>query len=210
MREIRETIKELIESQKRTNEHLKRIDEKIKNLTESQKKNDEHLKRIDEKIKELTESHKITTEEFNYNDFFSEEMVLRIIPELFGELGIKIYGSSEGYDVYKNGKIIPSRGPLAVGKREDGKKVVLALDRLSSLELEYVDEFLEELDHFFEFFKEYRDKELIGIVCGVNLVKGVKRNAERNGLYVLGPSGETMVILNKPDFKPKVWRVSLI
>ncbi|MFQ6055596.1 MAG: hypothetical protein ACE5J3_06415, partial [Methanosarcinales archaeon] len=62
--------------------------------------------------------------------------------------------------------------------------------------------------HFFEFFEGYRGKELIGIVSGVSFAEGVNIYAERNGLYVLGPSGDSMRILNKPDFKPKIWRFS--
>ncbi|MFQ6062251.1 MAG: hypothetical protein ACE5J9_03640, partial [Methanosarcinales archaeon] len=96
---------------------------------------------------------------------------------------------------------------LAPGKQKN-KEVLLVAEVKSTLKVSDVQEFLEELDHFFEFFEDYRGKELIGIVSGVSFAEGVNSYAERNGLYVLAPSGDSMKILNKPDFKPKVWRYS--
>jgi len=46
---------------------------------------------------------------------------------------------------------------------------------------------------------------LIGVMCGIRFVKGVTKYAEKKGFYILGPSGENVIPLNKNNFMPKKW-----
>jgi phosphoribosylamine-glycine ligase len=47
--------------------------------------------------------------------------------------------------------------------------------------------------------------KIIGLVAGIRLDEGVADFAEKQGLYVLGSSGDAVEVLNSKDFKPKIW-----
>lgn len=94
---------------------------------------------------------------------------------------------------------------LALGKCKR-KPVAFVIEVKSSLESRHVDEFLSELKSFLKFFPEYRSFSVYGVVAGIRLGDGVEQYAEKQGLYVLVPSGETMVLYNKKGFKPRIWR----
>jgi hypothetical protein len=83
--------------------------------------------------------------------------------------------------------------------------MVIVSEVKSKLSSNDIDEFLEDLSHFKEFFYEYKNMKVIGVITGMRFGEEVKRYAQRCGLYILGPSGEVMKLLNKPDFKPRVW-----
>lgn len=90
-------------------------------------------------------------------------------------------------------------------RKSDRKKVVIVVQVQSNLGVRDVKKCIIDLENFHEFFSAYRNREVIGVVGGVRLTKGVKEYAERHGLYIIRPSGENMVILNKEGFKPKIW-----
>ena len=54
-------------------------------------------------------------------------------------------------------------------------------------------------------FPEYAQKQLYGAVAGIEIEEGADRYAYRQGLFVLAQAGETVSILNNPDFEPKNW-----
>ncbi|MEW6686635.1 MAG: DUF3782 domain-containing protein [Candidatus Edwardsbacteria bacterium] len=178
--EIKESIKDLIERQKKTDEQLKKTDEQIR--------------RTDRNVGNLTDGW----------GKFVEGLVEPSVPKLFSKLGIKIYG------IYPRARKILNRRYLEIdvlgtGQRKDGREVVIVTEVKSELKQRDVDDVVETLNLFPKFFKEYKDREIIGAVAGIRLQKGIERYAERRGLYVLAPSGETMMILNEKGFKPKVW-----
>jgi len=68
-----------------------------------------------------------------------------------------------------------------------------------------VDEHLERLESFKRFMPRYGDVRLAGAVAGMIVPTNVGRYAYRKGLYVLAQSGDTMTILNRDGFQPRVW-----
>ncbi len=82
---------------------------------------------------------------------------------------------------------------------------VLVVEVKSSLSVEDVKEFIEDLSQFSQFFPEYNQKQLYGAVAGIEIDKGVSKYAYRQGLFVLAQSGETVTILNDDKFQPKIW-----
>lgn len=56
-----------------------------------------------------------------------------------------------------------------------------------------------------DFFPEYAHKQLYGAVAGIAIESGVERYADRQGLFVLAQSEETVVILNDDQFQPRAW-----
>lgn len=165
--------------------------------------------RFSQEMLELRESQKKTDQQIGrLTDGwgkFVEGLVEPSIPKLFGELGIEISMVYQRARSRKDGRELEI-DILAIGKRIDGGKVVIAVEVKSTLGVREVKECIEDLNSFFDFFDEYRGRELIGVVSGIRLTSGVQRHAEKEGLYILGPADDNMVILNKKGFKPKIWK----
>lgn len=66
-------------------------------------------------------------------------------------------------------------------------------------------EHITRLGKFAVFFPEYQDRKIIGAVAGIDIVEDADKFADRNGLFVIAQSGETVIILNDEKFQPKVW-----
>ncbi len=76
----------------------------------------------------------------------------------------------------------------------------------SKLRPEDVTTFVEEtLPTVRDFFPEYADKQIIGIIASLYIDESLVRYAERQGLVVLGFGEDVMDILNSPEFVPKTW-----
>ncbi len=72
----------------------------------------------------------------------------------------------------------------------------------STLKSQDVDKFLEDIKIFRDYFPEYKEKGMIGILASLYIDESVIRYAEKNGLLVLGIGEEIMEILNSKDFEP--------
>jgi len=68
-----------------------------------------------------------------------------------------------------------------------------------------VDRFVEDIAAFREFFREYGDLPLVGILAGLAVDDSVLGYAEKHGFLVLAVGDELMEIKNRPDFEPKRW-----
>jgi hypothetical protein len=56
-----------------------------------------------------------------------------------------------------------------------------------------------------DFFPEYTDKQIIGIIASLYVDESLVRYGERQGLVVLGFGEDVMDVLNSPGFRPKTW-----
>lgn len=165
------------------------------------------LDKVAIEIAELKESQKKTDKQIgNLTDGwgkFVEGLVAPSVPKIFSKLGIKVFGIDQRALRRFNGKEMEI-DVLCLGKQKT-KEVVIAAEVKSVLGIEDVKYYINSLGNFFKFFTEYKGSELIGVVSGIKMEKGVAQFAEKQGLYVLAPSGETMVMLNKKGFKPHIW-----
>ena len=71
--------------------------------------------------------------------------------------------------------------------------------------MKIIKEHIERLKVFKKFFPEYSDRKVIGAVAGIVIEEGADKFAYRQGLFVIGQTGETVKILNDKTFKPKIW-----
>ncbi len=97
-------------------------------------------------------------------------------------------------------KMRPFRRILAI----NGEYAVL-IEAKSTLKIEDVREHLERLEKFKTFFPEYKERKVVGAVGGIIMEEDSDKYAYRNGLFVIGESGDAAVILNDTNFQPKVW-----
>jgi hypothetical protein len=73
----------------------------------------------------------------------------------------------------------------------------------STLRSADVDRFPEEIAAFREFFPEYRQLPLVGILASVTVEESVLAYAERQGFLVVAVGDELMEVKNRPGFEPK-------
>lgn len=211
---------ELRESQKRADEELRESesesekkrkkwreewDKGMTELRESQKKTDEQMKKTDE---ELTKLFKKTDKQISQitDGFgkFTEGLVEPNVIPLFKQFGIDIAETAPRVKRYLDGETMEV-DILAKGKVKGKEDIIIFIEAKTDPSQRDVRDVIRDIDEFFKFFDEYKGRKVIGAIAGIKITQGVKNYAEKCGLYVLAPSGDTMIILNKPDFKPKIW-----
>lgn len=136
---------------------------------------------------------------------FVEGLVAPSIPQLFKKLGIRMPTIYQRAKAERNGDYLEI-DVLAEGMRKDGRDILILTEVKSNLRIQDVDDALENFRTFFKYFRKYKGMEFIAAVAAIRLESDVQKYAQRHGLYVLSPSGNTMKILNPKGFKPKVWR----
>ncbi len=75
----------------------------------------------------------------------------------------------------------------------------------STLRQADVDGFPGEIAAFREFFPEYAQLPLIGVLAALGVEEGLLHYAEKQGFMVLATGDQLMEIRNTPDFQPKRW-----
>jgi hypothetical protein len=68
-----------------------------------------------------------------------------------------------------------------------------------------VDAFIAEIATFREYFPEYRDLPLVGILATLAVDQNVLSYAEKQGFLMLAVGDEIMEVKNRPGFEPKRW-----
>jgi len=75
----------------------------------------------------------------------------------------------------------------------------------SSLSIDDVNEHLERLEKLKRLLPAQANKQLIGTVTGMVIPDNAAQYAYRQGLYVIGQTGDHLVVRNNEKFKAKVW-----
>lgn len=200
-------------------EILKRTAEREESLAKRQEETEEQLKKTDKQLQKTDEQLRISAKEFRKEmkelgkyvakvtdswGMFVESMVSPSIPKIFKRLGINVFALYQRAQRRKNGEEMEI-DVLCLGKREDGREIIIVSEVKSIFEVSDVNHFIERLREFREFFDEFRGKDVVGVVAGATFRPEARKYAQRKGFYVLVPCGEIMELWNKPDFEPKVW-----
>ncbi|MDI6791647.1 MAG: hypothetical protein QME81_02095 [bacterium] len=196
---IEENIKgmrELQEAQKRTDEQLRKTDEEIRKTDEEIRKTSEEIRKVNKSVAGISDGFGRMTEGF----------AIVSIEEVFKNLGIYINTTLPRAKRRKNGESL-ELDLLNLAKSEgDKKELVIVAEVKTYLRTEDIDNLIQDILKFYEFFEEYRARELIGVIAFMNYAKGAKEYAEKNGFYLLSCSEDLMKLANKEGFKPKLWR----
>jgi len=130
---------------------------------------------------------------------FVENMVAPACETLFLKRGIPVHQVSQRMKKRLNGQT------LEIDVLVTNENHVLVVEVKSSLGVNDVKDLMDDLNQFREFFPEYSQKQLYGAVAGIEIEEGADKYAYRQGLFVLAQAGETVSILNNPDFEPRNW-----
>ncbi len=87
---------------------------------------------------------------------------------------------------------------------------VIPVEVKTTLSVEDVNDFLDDLAVFTDFFPLYRAMRVYGAVAGLNIPADVARYAYRRGLFVVSITGTNMVkILNDEHFRPRDFGIAI-
>jgi hypothetical protein len=156
----------------------------------------EMSKETDRKIKEVsTEVGRLG----NKLGDFIEEMVRPAAVRLFKDRGIDVHEVHRNVSSKRDGEEIEI--DLLVVNNQD----TIAIECKSTLSIDDVNEHLERLEKLKRLLPDYRHKNLMGAVTAMIIPDNVARFAYKKGLFVIGQTGEQLVVRNDAKFKAKVW-----
>ena len=176
-----------------TDRKFKETDRKFKETDKKFQETDRKFKETDKKLRQLE------------NLFVGqwgkliESLVEGNLAKLLIERGIDVRGTRQRVKSWYNNKEIEI-DLLAI----NGKEVV-AVEVKTTLRIEDVNDFIEDLKVFKKAFPEYKDKIIYGAVAFLTANEESDKYAYRKGLFVIKATGESAKILNDKKFKPKSW-----
>jgi hypothetical protein len=188
MEEIKKALKELAESQKKT-------DKEIADLGKEVNKLGKEVNKVNKMVGDLTDGW----------GKFVEGLVEPAAVELAGKLGLKVNRVYRRVQARKGDRQIEV--DIIIEGRKDERGILLVVEAKSHFEPDDMQDFLLWFSDFFEFFDIYRDYEVMGVVASPRFGNGVDRYAQKEGLWVLVPSENTMKVSNPEGFKPKILRI---
>ena len=152
-------------------------------------------KRFQETDREITRLEKLYTSQWGKLIESLSEIGLE---ESLKKRGIKIDQTATRFKSHKNGRtmeldfLLKNKEELVIGEVKTTLKVQDVID------------FLEDLREFFTFFPDYRGRKIYGAIIGIKIEEKADRFAYKNGLFVFKVGGEGMLrMLNDAKFKPR-------
>ena len=83
--------------------------------------------------------------------------------------------------------------------------VLVVVEVKSTLTVSDVQDHIEHLKQFKDFFPQYKQYRVMGAVAGMRVDENVENFAQKEGLFVIAQSGDTVTLKNNHDFKPRSW-----
>jgi hypothetical protein len=130
---------------------------------------------------------------------FVEELVEPAVLRLFQEKGIDIK------EVYPRARVKRQGIAMEIDILAVDDTDLVVVECKSRLSQDDVDEFIEKLTRFKIAFPHYKNYRAYGAVAGIEINEGIDRYADKKGLFVIKPSGDTVAIINDADFQPNTW-----
>jgi len=130
---------------------------------------------------------------------FVEGLVAPGAVRVFRERGIEVKRTHTRSESHKNGET------MEIDILVVNDEYIIAISVKSTLKIEDVNEHIDALGRFREFFPEYTDRKLLGAVAGIVIESEADKYAYRRGLFVIAQAGKDIKILNDEKFRPKLW-----
>jgi hypothetical protein len=130
---------------------------------------------------------------------FVEEMVAPAAGRLFTERGIPVHIVTRNVQVKRDGRA--AEYDMLVVNDEH----LVVIEVKSRPKVEDINEHLERVAILKQLIPIYRNSHVHGAIAGMTWDEETARYAYRQGLFVLGQSGDTVTILNDKNFRPRIW-----
>ena len=184
------------EEERRAKEQERRAKERAEEEARRDKEEERRSREAEKRSKELDKKIEALTGKWGR---FVEGLIVPAAEKIFKARGINVDKIYQQARARKNGKEMEV-DVLAV----DGEHAVL-IEVKSTLSVEDVREHKEKLMQFKKFFPEYSDKKVVGAVAGIVIQEEADKYAYREGMFIIGQSGESVKIKNDKKFIPKLW-----
>ena len=130
---------------------------------------------------------------------FVENLIKPAAARLFQEKGLDVHLTAlrvTGQD---------QQGSIEIDILVENTTEVVAIEVKSHLEVRDVKRFLQTLERFKKAFPKHKNDKLYGAVAGIKIDERVNEYAIQEGLFLIQPTGDSVIIANSHDFKPKAW-----
>lgn len=189
-------IQEIWELFRRTSNQIGELAKRHEELAKSQGETDSEIKEMAKEVKLVNDTVNALTGKWGR---FVEGLVAPGAVRIFRERGIEVKQSYTRAESQKNGDA------MEIDILVVNDEYVIAISVKSTLKIADVDEHIDDLNRFREFFTNFAGKKLLGAVAGIVIDERADRYAYRKGLFVITQAGENIKILNDEKFKPKEW-----
>ena len=192
-RKFQETERFLKEQSKETDRKFQETDRRFQ---ETERFLKEQSKETDRKIKEVNQA--IGRLGNRLGDFI-EDAVRPAAVRLFRERGIDVH------EVHQNIKADRGDEGIEVDLLVVNDTDIVAIECKSNLGRDDVDEHLQRMAKLKRLLPTYAAKRVLGAVAAMFIPDHIADYAHRQGLYVIGQTGDHLSIRNDPAFQPKAW-----
>ena len=188
------TLDRITEKQEKSAQETEKIKKLIAETARRQEETDRQMKETDRRLKK-------TDELFNSQwGKLVESLVEGDLVALLNARGIEVESTHPRVSGRRNGEHYEF-DILAINGGE-----VVVVEVKTTLRSEDVPHFLEKLARFTEYEPVWQGKKIFGAVASLKSDAFVHAYAERQGLFVIRATGSSASIINRTDFRPRVFR----
>ena len=179
---------------------IQELQQLIKELVISQKETEKLFKETDRKFRETDRKINKTIHLFESQwGKFVESLVNGNLIYILRSKGIDVHDTTQRRKGEHNGRQFEFD---IIAK--NGSEIVI-VEVKSTLNVQAVKDFLDELSLVRGWLEEYKDFKLYGAVAFLTADEESPLFSERQGLFVIKATGDSAILVNKDDFRPKEW-----
>jgi len=179
---------------------IQELQQLIKELVISQKETEKLFKETDRKFRETDRKINKTIHLFESQwGKFVESLVNGNLISILRSKGIDVHDTTQRRKGEHNGRQFEFD---IIAK--NGSEIVI-VEVKSTLNVQAVKDFLDELSQVRDWLEEYKDFKLYGAVAFLTADEESPLFSERQGLFVIKATGDSAILVNKDDFRPKEW-----
>lgn len=195
-RKFQETDRKFQETERRFQETERMFQEAERRFQETERLLKEQAREVNREIKKMVK----TVEKLGHRlGDYIEESVRPAAVRLFRQRGIDVHEVQQNVTAKRYGESFEV--DLLVTNDED----VIAIECKSLLSIDDVNEHLKRLSKLKRLLPRYARARVFGAVAAMVIPDQVARYAHDQGLFVIGQSGEQLVIRNDAAFRPREW-----
>ena len=191
------TYEEILELFRETNRLLKEQSQDTdRKFQDTERLLKEQSQETDRKIKKMS----LTIDKLDHRlGDYIEDAVRPAAVRLFRDRGIEVHEVHQNVTAQREGEEIEV--DLLVVNDTD----VIAIECKSLLSMDDVNEHRQRLDKLKRLLPKYAGSRVLGAVTAMVIPDNVAHYAYRQGFFVIGQSGEQLIIRNDDRFRPKAW-----
>jgi hypothetical protein len=191
------------ESEQQRKEYQQAAEREMNRLREQSDRTDQQIEKTSQEITRLAAQVAQTNKQVGgltsrWGEFV-ENLIKPAAARLFQEKGIEVHLTAlrvTGQD---------DQGSIEIDILVENTTEVVAIEVKSHLEVRDVKRFLQTLERFKKAFPKHKNDKLYGAVAGIKIDERVNEYAIQEGLFLIQPTGDSVIIANSHDFKPRDW-----